>query len=582
MRNVVIVFLAILLAGPLPGQSGESRGLNAAVQQLAGQAAAVGTQYAVLIAINRYRDWNALRHPVEDAREIHEILSRRYFVDRFIELYDDAATKEGIIRLFNQLISTTRPEDGVFIFYAGHGHLDPMSDTGFWIPADGGLDRFAQDNWLPNSQVRGFISKMKPRHVVLMSDSCFSGDILNPTRAITPEITSEYFRKAYSRVSRQVLTSGASEAVPDSSEFARGLKLALEGNMAPQLDPLMLYNQVRLGMKRTTPLFGDLKDSGHQDGASFLFFLRQEPGQPPPGEGTANTDTPFSEETPVVGELVAAAADAVPVNPTFTVERQEGTIVVRAVAGGVFMIDGKQMGSIPDSGTARLEKLPAGAYVLSMRFESGEEEVQTISLKGNQTTTLTFGETLRGGEAVPTTTIRIDGNFEDWKNVRPVFVKDPPGKDEKDLSLKISKVYLAIDSEYLYMRFDIADPAKPTLLRPYNFSEANVTEYKVYIGEGPNNMSLDVHFERATKGGRGGWSVYVAQHGGNFKRLGQGEHQKKGSSLEARFPLTLVRTLIKDGVLYKVVAEVIYAYDTSTSNWKWRRADWTETRQFSF
>jgi len=186
LRNVVIVFLAILLAGPLPGQSGESRGLNAAVQQLAGQAAAVGTQYAVLIAINRYRDWNALRHPVEDAREIHEILSRRYFVDRFIELYDDAATKEGIIRLFNQLISTTRPEDGVFIFYAGHGHLDPMSDTGFWIPADGGLDRFAQDNWLPNSQVRGFISKMKPRHVVLMSDSCFSGDILNPTRAITP------------------------------------------------------------------------------------------------------------------------------------------------------------------------------------------------------------------------------------------------------------------------------------------------------------------------------------------------------------------------------------------------------------
>ena len=186
MKKVILLLFLVVLTLNLPAQTTDTRGLTKAVKQLAGQAAAVGTQHAVLIAIDSYQHWNALRYPVADAKEIKAILSRRYYVDRFYELYDGEATKAGIIRLFSQLIESARPEDGVFIFYAGHGHLDQMSDSGFWIPADGGIDRFEQDNWLPNSQIRGFISRMKARHIVLMSDSCFSGDILNPNRESHP------------------------------------------------------------------------------------------------------------------------------------------------------------------------------------------------------------------------------------------------------------------------------------------------------------------------------------------------------------------------------------------------------------
>jgi hypothetical protein len=113
---------------------------------------------------------------------------------------------------------------------------------------------------------------MKARHILLVSDACFAGDILNPNRAISPEISSEYFRNAYSRVSRQVLTSGASETVPDESPFARGLKLALEGNTSPYLDPLMLYNEVRLGTKGTTPLFGDFETPAIRKARASFFF----------------------------------------------------------------------------------------------------------------------------------------------------------------------------------------------------------------------------------------------------------------------------------------------------------------------
>ena len=62
--------------------------------------------------------------------------------------------------------------------------------------------------------------------------------------------------------------------MPDQSEFARQLKIVLRDNDEPFLDALMLYGKVRLGISKTSPLFGDLKDSGHQDGASYLFILK--------------------------------------------------------------------------------------------------------------------------------------------------------------------------------------------------------------------------------------------------------------------------------------------------------------------
>jgi len=78
------------------------RGLKTVVSQLEGETAVVGRQYAVLIAIDKYKNWMALRNPVKGAREIEDILSKRYFITDFRELYDEDAIKAGIIRLFNK------------------------------------------------------------------------------------------------------------------------------------------------------------------------------------------------------------------------------------------------------------------------------------------------------------------------------------------------------------------------------------------------------------------------------------------------------------------------------------------------
>ena len=265
----------------------DSRGLDVVAKNVIGDAA-IGRQIAVIIAIDKYREWMPLQNPVKDAREIRTILAEKYFIDEFDELCDANATKAAIFRLLDRLASSTRPEDSVLIYYAGHGYLDEKSSTSFWAPVDAGQDKFEQKNWIASAQLRGYLSNLKARHVLLISDSCFAGDILDASRSAEPIIDAEYYRNAYARVSRQVLTSGASETVSDTSSFSRQLKLALDGNTQPCVDPLGLFFQIRLGVTGSTPLLGSLKDSGQQQGGAFLLFRKGTVGEASVSTGIAS------------------------------------------------------------------------------------------------------------------------------------------------------------------------------------------------------------------------------------------------------------------------------------------------------
>ncbi|MBN1837541.1 MAG: caspase family protein [Spirochaetales bacterium] len=261
----------------------------------------VGCQYLAIIAINDYQQWMPLRSPVREANEIRKILVTRYKIDEVFELYDDEATKANIIRLFVDLQKRVMADDSLLVYYSGHGHLDESSDTGFWIPANAGTDVYEQQNWLPHAQLKGLIANIASNHVLVISDSCFAGDLIYSTRSLPAPATAEYFEEAYSRVSRQVLTSGAVEAVQDGSSFAEQLISVLTRNGAPLLDALMLYNELRLGVRGSTPLLGSLAGTGHQEGASFLLFLRDElaPGElPPPEKDTPPDVLPLPAEVP--------------------------------------------------------------------------------------------------------------------------------------------------------------------------------------------------------------------------------------------------------------------------------------------
>lgn len=274
----IIFFIFILVLIPvLSVLSYDNSGVNIKKRHISRQIE-IGRQYLLIIAIDKYKYWKPLLHPVNDAKEIRDILVTRYYIDNVIELYDEEATKVNIIKVFERLQNELDTDDSLLIFFAGHGHLDKVTNSGFWIPVNAGTDRYEQLNWLPNTLIRGLISGFKASHICLISDSCFSGDILDIKRSGTPELTKEYFRKSFSRTSRQVITSGADEIVPDASEFAMQLKMVLRKNKMAYLDPFFIFNEIRLGVKSTMPLIGSLSNTGHQEGALFILFLNKQEG----------------------------------------------------------------------------------------------------------------------------------------------------------------------------------------------------------------------------------------------------------------------------------------------------------------
>jgi hypothetical protein len=191
-----------------------------------------------------------------------------------IELYDQDATAANIRKLLgDDLRQKVRNNDQVFVFFAGHGQTDEITKSGSWIPVDGGKDSLAQTNWLPNIHVRNMLAALSAKHVFLISDACFSGDILDMSKGDSPQIDKARYRREYSLVSRQIMTSGASESVPDSSEFTQRLKSSLRRSEEECIDTDDIFAAVR-DVKSTLPLLGYITGSDHQKGGSFLFFRR--------------------------------------------------------------------------------------------------------------------------------------------------------------------------------------------------------------------------------------------------------------------------------------------------------------------
>ena len=244
-----------------------------------------GKQWAVFIALDEYKEWDPLIYPVSDAKEVKKILLDYYRIDEVRELYNREATRSAILSLFAELMNKTGDNDSVFVFHAGHGtKAEDRTKTNAWIPYDGGEDISKKANWLSHLTVRSMLDSLGAKHVFLISDSCFSGDLLYTSRGESPENIISY-PAAYDGKSRQAMSSGASEGVDDKSEFASRLKTTLSKTETPYVTPDFIYYQIRyvetVRPLSTIPLLAAIPLSQHEPGGSFLFF-RKNPRVPQP------------------------------------------------------------------------------------------------------------------------------------------------------------------------------------------------------------------------------------------------------------------------------------------------------------
>ncbi len=163
------------------------------------------------------------------------------------------------------------------IYYAGHGDLDRQYDDGWWIP----VDAKAGDpvTYLDNIQVQKAMRSMNARHVLLISDSCYSGSLFGRARAIPPVINSRYYLGLYNEKSRWGMTSGNKTPVADDgtgghSVFAYQLIKELRKNSKKYLSTQELYTRIApivSNNSEQTPMCRPIRNTGDQ-GGEFVFI----------------------------------------------------------------------------------------------------------------------------------------------------------------------------------------------------------------------------------------------------------------------------------------------------------------------
>lgn len=236
-----------------------------------------GAYYLAVIAIDSYAEQTPLKAPVNDAERIAEVLCTEYGVrgENISRLYNDNATNRNIMKLLRSFQELS-VKDTLIIYYAGHGMTDEFDRMNFWLPYDAGADSEDRLRWLPSQTVVGAMRRSGARHVLLLNDSCFSGDFIGVTRDVR-EKRAGYRDIAQKYLAREVITSGMGEVVADSSfdghsPFAWHLLDGLKNHSEECIDADELYEYVKRGVKGQRPLHRVLPEAGHQDGGLVVLY----------------------------------------------------------------------------------------------------------------------------------------------------------------------------------------------------------------------------------------------------------------------------------------------------------------------
>ncbi len=350
----------------------EKRGVTVAEETAS--PADFGTYNALIIGINEYSEWPRLKFAERDANDIREILISRYGFasNRVTYLSGTNATRSNILSELRRKLESLGEEDNLLIFYAGHGQLDPLTETGYWIPVEGSL--YDESGWIAFSNIQTLLTArgVKAKSVIVLTDSCYGGALARsgPTpghRGPADEDYKQYeqrLTKLAKRRSRQIIASGGYEQVPDRSVFADLLKRALKENTYPMVDMEYLffdkvYPELRF-IGQQEPALARLVSGPEEDG-QFVLLQQQE-------QVVAVVDESRKDKIPPE----PTKPEETPLQPVELVQ-----LTVRSnVHGDTVYIDGEARGS------TRLDlKLAPGRHTVRVEKEDyhpHEEQVELV------------------------------------------------------------------------------------------------------------------------------------------------------------------------------------------------------------
>ncbi len=261
-------------------------------RSVAQHTSAEGTYYALIIGISTYTYQQDLEHPVQDAQELQALLISHYSFPATQIFFLENPTRTEIIEALDALEEKLTATDSLLVFYAGHGHWEEDRNRGYWLPAD--AKRRGRAAWISNATLQDYLRGFDCLHILVISDSCFSGAILLNRSDIAT--AGGDIKELYSSKSRQALTSGVKEEVPDRSVFFKYLSFALKKNRRDFLTATDLFSKIRHRIIAESPVqqkpqFGAILETD-DEGGDFIFIKK--------GKSSRN----LSKENPAFQQLI--------------------------------------------------------------------------------------------------------------------------------------------------------------------------------------------------------------------------------------------------------------------------------------
>lgn len=245
-----------------------------------------GQYYAVIIGNAIYKDSSLekLATPINDALSADKLLRERYgFKTKLLTNAD----RQTILLALDEMKQQISETDNLLIYFAGHGMLDEIDRKAYWLPVDAQAGNKA--NWIASENVTDFISILPARHIMVVADTCYSGEMAGLVVTKLADEQDEKQRDRWleamnSHKARTMLASGGIKPVLDEgsnghSFFANAFLQALQSNQGLLED----YELFLLVYKRThddaaahfgfdqSPRFSPLLHAGHE-GSQFFFI----------------------------------------------------------------------------------------------------------------------------------------------------------------------------------------------------------------------------------------------------------------------------------------------------------------------
>jgi hypothetical protein len=247
-----------------------------AAKTLAAPSGGLGRYYALVIGNSRYDHFAPLPSAETDAKAMAAVLKDAYGFE--VTLLVNARAKQVLTTLY-ELSQNLAENDNLVVFYAGHGKRDLRNRRGWWLPVDAAADAAARTNWLANQEVSDRLALIPSRHILVLADASYVGDITRGApqaepSAMTPAQWAKYVEINKRKRARLALASGSDSANTRFTSTLIGILQKQKGVVPASRIHREVVTALTADPRVTSvPTFAPLQSAFH-DGVDFLFQHR--------------------------------------------------------------------------------------------------------------------------------------------------------------------------------------------------------------------------------------------------------------------------------------------------------------------